>query len=209
MMHMAALIAVTAVLLAETALESPMLVTQIPRDLEHGCFAAPSWASPHPRPDHARVVVISPDGTTRILTQGFHSATDPDLSFDGQRVLFAGQLDPAGPWRIWEIHLDGSGLRPITPSDLPARAPIYVSTLFTLNSPEPWLTAVFVAEHSARAETGLPFTSSLYNVRLDGTDMRRITFNPGSSVDPFQMWDGRVIYATTTHPQEPRHATPR
>ncbi|MGC8990736.1 MAG: hypothetical protein ACP5MD_11475, partial [Verrucomicrobiia bacterium] len=39
----------------------------------------------------ARVAVVSPDGQTRVLSEGFHSACDPDVSLDGTRVLFAGK----------------------------------------------------------------------------------------------------------------------
>lgn len=65
------------------------------------------------------------------------------------------------------------------------------------------MTAVFVAESSVPSEFGLRATSSLFNIKLDGTELRRMTFNPGLSVDPFQTWDGRVLYATTRQPQEP------
>jgi hypothetical protein len=189
---------------AELRLETSILVTQVPRETLDA-FPAPEQEAFAARPffDHARVVVVSPRGEVRVLTEGFRSACDPDLSFDGQRVLFAGQRDPAGPWRIWEIGLDGTGLRAITPPQLRARSPLYVSTLFTLDSPEPWMTAVFVADTSALSEFGLRATSSLFNIKLDGTELRRMTFNPGLSADPFQTWDGRVIYATTRQPQEP------
>ena len=48
-----------------------------------------------------------------------------------------------------------------------------------------------------------PAASSLYNVKLDGTELRRLTFNPNHNLDPFQMWDGRVIYSAERYPHEP------
>jgi len=206
----ASLAALTVLLQAGHPLDIPLLVTQVPREvIDTAGASAPPRFGALPRFDRSRIVVVSPAGAVRVLTEGFYSASDPDLSFDGQQVLFAGQREPNDPWQIWEIGLDGTGLRAVTPPRLQARSPIYVSTLFTLDSPEPWLTTVFVADHPALTESGLPVTSSLYNIKLDGTELRRITYNPGASLDPFQMWDGRVIYATTRHPQEPGMGDPR
>lgn len=151
----------------------------------------------------ARVVVVSPDGQTRVLSEGFHSACDPDVSLDGTRVLFAGKKDLTSHWRVYEIGVDGTGLRPITPEGQEARNPIYLSTLFTLDSPQPWFTIAYVALENTLSELGLPASSSLYNIKLDGTEMRRLTYNPNNNFSPFQMWDGRVIYAAEQHPTEP------
>ena len=46
------------------------------------------------RPDYGesgRLVVVHPDGTTSRLLESFHSVADPDVSFDGQRLLVAGK----------------------------------------------------------------------------------------------------------------------
>ena len=153
--------------------------------------------------DQARIVVLSPTGEIRVLSEGFHSACDPDVSFDGERILFAGKKDETSGWRIWETRVDGQGLHPVSPESLDARMPIYCSTLFTLDSPEPWFTTVFVARERTFNDFGHAESSSLYNVRIDGTDLRRLTFNPNHDLDPFQMWDGRVIYAAERTPQTP------
>jgi len=146
----------------------------------------------------AQVAVAQPNGQMRVLSDGFAAACDPNVSFDGQRVLFAGRKSPQAPWRIWEIGLDGGALRPVSPENLDARSPIYVSSLFTLDSPEPWFTTVFVGrERSGSAN------STLYSIRLEGTDLRRLTFSPNRHFDPVQMSDGRVIYAAERQPLEP------
>jgi len=154
----------------------------------------------------ARVVIVSPDGQTRVLSEGFHSACDPDISLDGTRVLFAGKKDLNSHWRVYEIGVDGTGLRPITPEGQEARNPIYLSTLFTLDSPQPWFTIAYVGCENTLSELGLPASSSLYNIKLDGTELRRLTYNPNNNFSPFQMWDGRVIYAAEQHPTEPGEA---
>jgi hypothetical protein len=50
-----------------------------------------------------------PDGTTLI------DVMSPSISLDGRRVLFAGRTALGhGHFRLYEVNLDGSGLRPIT-----------------------------------------------------------------------------------------------
>ncbi len=190
-------------------IEVPLVVTRMPVRADSG--AAPAdprpLAEPH-RFDGAQLIVLSPDGQARPLATGFESACDPDVSFDGQRVLFAGRREAGARWRIWEIGLDGGGLRAVTPENLDARQPIHVSTLFTLDSPKPWYTLVFVGRDTTLNEAGQPGTFSLYNLKLDGEELRRVTFNPNANVDPFQMWDGRVIYSAERHPAQPGAAAP-
>ena len=188
---------------AKARLDAPMVVTQVPvrvqalpsardsKDLVRG-----DWF------DGARLVVVSPDGLVRVLSEGFQSACDPSVSFDGKRMLFAGRKERDTRWRIWEMGLDGQGLRPVSPENLDARSPIYVSALFTLNSPEPWFTTVFVGRESSLNERGRPSASSLYDITLDGKELRRLTYNPNRNLDPFQIWDGRVIYSAERYPNE-------
>jgi hypothetical protein len=182
----------------------PILFTQVP----WGNAAAPTtpngpglvrqdWFS------GARLVVRSPDGRLRVLSEGFDSACDPNVSFDGLRVLFAGKRARLSRWRIWEIDLDGRGLRAVSPEHLDARSPIHASTLFTLESPQPWFTTIFVGQEKTLNEVGQASASSLYNIKLDGTELRRLTFNPNHNFDPVQMWDGRVIYSAERYPNEP------
>lgn len=190
-------------------IETPLVVTQVPASSRP---AVPRRIQrPLARPhlfDRARLVVLAPDGQLRLLSGDFESACDPNVSFDAQRVLFAGRRAAETGWRIWEIGLDGQGLRPVSPENLDACQPIHVSTLFTLDSPKPWYTLLFVGRDPLLNEVGQPGVWSLYNLKLDGTELRRLTFNPNANLDPFQMWDGRVLYAAERHPTEPQAAKP-
>jgi len=49
-----------------------------------------------------------PDGSTLI------DVMSPSVSLDGERILFAGRKSVNDRWRIYEIRVDGSGLRPLT-----------------------------------------------------------------------------------------------
>lgn len=187
----------------QAALDAPLVLTQVPRSArtdtagDAQALARTDWMK------GARLVLLSAEGQVRVLSEDFESACDPNISFDGQRILFAGRKSPQAHWRVWEVGLDGRNPRAITPEHLEARSPIHVSTLFTLDSPEPWLTLVFVGREQTLGAAGDASASSLYNIKLDGTELRRLTFNPNPNFDPFQMWDGRVVYAAEHHPKEP------
>ena len=189
---------------AKGGFQEPFVLTQVPRQ---GKTPPAGWnRTDLVRCDWfegARVVLVGSEGQIRVLSEGLNSACDPSVSFDGQHILFAGRKDHNARWRIWEIGADGQGLRPVTPEDMDARSPIYATTLFTLDSPEPWFTTVFVGRDSSVNEAGRCAASSLYNIRLDGTDLRRLTFNPNHNFDPFQTWDGRVIYSAERYPNQP------
>jgi hypothetical protein len=187
---------------AATGLEVPLVVTQVPARVQPSpSQSAPVGLARSDAFDGARLVLVSPDGKARLLSEGFHSACDANVSFDGQRLLFAGRKSAGDPWRIWEIGLDGAGLRPVTPEGMEARSAIHVSTLFTLDSPKPWFTTVFVGREISADGTAAPW--NLYNIRLEGGEVRRLTFNHGNNVDPFQTADGRVLYAAERAAQEP------
>lgn len=151
--------------------------------------------------DGGRLAVLRPDGQVTVLTKGFAAACDPDVSVDGRRILFAGKRQADSPWNIWEIHPDGTGARQITTESRDCRSPIYLSTLYTITSTKPWYTLLFVGADLSEGgrtlnEQGSSVSTSLYTVRLDGSELRRITFGLNNTFDPYQMSDGRVLFSS-------------
>lgn len=136
----------------------------------------------------ARLVKVNPDFSTEILSHGFHSACDPEISFDASHILFAGKRAHRDNWTIFEMRIDGSNLRQVTNEEIPCRSPGYQSTLYTIVSPKPWQQLTFVG-----SENG---TLNLYSCKLDGSEVRRLTFNLTSNMDPFLMPDGRLLFAS-------------
>ena len=143
----------------------------------------------------ARIVLVSPGNRVRVLSKGFSAAADPEISFDGQRVVFAGKKDPRAPWAVWETTLAGGACRQVTKDAGDCRNPVYLSSLYTLDSPEPWFTVLYVGREETFDESGAVRLTSLHSVKLDGGEPRRLTFNPKGDLDPVQTGDGRVIYA--------------
>jgi hypothetical protein len=136
----------------------------------------------------ARIVRLLPDGSLQILSEGFYSARDPDVSFDGERILFSGKRRATSRWQIYEMAPDGSGVRQVVDTPMDCRQPIYQSTFYVITSDEPWRQISFVGWTDAQH-------SSPYSAKLDGTAVRRITHTPYGETDPFLMPDGRILFA--------------
>ena len=178
----------------------PLVLTQARSEASP---AAPIWDGfylpPNTALDGSRIVLWTPgDGEQKIvnLTQDFAAACDPDISFDGERVLFSGKKDPEDPWDIWEMRRDGTGLRRLTEDFGDCREPVYTGILNTLNAPE-WDQILFVSNvHGTLNEDGRSLSTALYTCKTDGTELRRITYNLSSDFGPFVLHDGRILYTS-------------
>ncbi|UCC32602.1 MAG: hypothetical protein JSU86_10015 [Phycisphaerales bacterium] len=181
-----------------TRIESPIVFVQIPA----GSFVEklPGRAQGMPRAGYGeggRIVRLDPDGGLQVLTEGFSSACELDVSFDARRILFAAKRETHNPWNIWEMNADGSDARQITKELGNCRSPAYQSTLYTIVSTEPWYQIMFVSDAAgAMNEYGTGLATSLYSCRLDGSEVRRLTMNLSDDTDPFLMDDGRVLLAS-------------
>jgi len=146
--------------------------------------------------DGGRLVLLDKDGVRRILTPGFESAADPAISFDGKRILFAGRKSANSRWNIFEMAVDGSGLRQITHDSGDCRSPIYQPALFYLNDERPSYQAAFVSDAAGELnERAASIKTDLYSVRFDGSGLRRLTYGLSDSSHPFQMQDGRILFS--------------
>ncbi len=137
--------------------------------------------------DGARLIKVNPDFSIEVLSDGFHSACDPEISFDASRILFAGKRTHTDNWNIFEMGIDGSSIRQVTNGEIPCRSPGYQSTLYTIMSPKPWQQLTFVGSENGAL--------NLYSCKLDGSEVRRLTFNLSCNMDPFLMYDGRLLFA--------------
>jgi hypothetical protein len=145
----------------------------------------------------SRIVLLEGGSTTRTLTEAFHSACDPEVSFDGRRMLFAARKAPADDWNIYEMTLGDGTVRQITRGLGDCRQPVYQGSHYTIDADEPWYQITFVSDRAGEFEEHAPVRSTnLYSCRLDGTDVRRLTFNPSSDMGPTVLPDGRLLFSS-------------
>ncbi len=125
-----------------------------------------------------RLWPVEPSGTVKSLTPEFFAVADPQVSYDGKRILLAAQISPDSKWQIWEMNADGSGKRKITNCEGDCLGPAYLprqQIVFTaLSTSNKFATAVFVAD-------------------LDGSGSHPITFGPGAFQVEKVLENGRIL----------------
>lgn len=131
----------------------------------------------------------------------------PDLSFDGRRVVFAyaDHTPPREQWQffLYEIGLDGSGLRQITggDSDRLAGAGGRMTVLHEDYDPcyLPDGGFAFISTRNqggVRCHTGERYcpTYLLYRCDADGSNIRQLSFGEANEWDPTVMPDGQLLW---------------
>jgi hypothetical protein len=134
---------------------------------------------------------IAPDGVVTPITNFTGaSVSDPVVSFDGKKILFSLRQSGA-PWRnIWEIGVDGTGLRQVTSGGGHDFDPV-------------WLPDGRVLFTSSRAGEMDEYNHSpaerMYTCDADGSNLEQISFNQSDDFDPMLLSDGRVAYTRWEH----------
>jgi len=131
------------------------------------------------------------DVKTGKVTTMIETATgvvrDPDVHWDGKRIVFAMRPKREENYHIYEINVDGSGLKPLT--SLPGVAdfdPVYL----------PDESIVFASTRDPKYNMcSRDHASNLYRMNSDGSNIFRITRNTLFDNHPEVMPDGRILYA--------------
>ncbi len=136
-----------------------------------------------------------------------------DLSFDARRVVFGYRPSAEQALRLYEVHIDGQGLRQLTfePPDEAARLASYGLNPGQ-NELGPWRGHTDDFHPSYLPDGGIAFASSrcergvlcdaadnlsvnvLYRMDGDGGNLRRLSENALSESTPSVMNDGRILY---------------
>jgi hypothetical protein len=144
----------------------------------------------------ARLVRLNAAGDVKVLTAGFQSAADADVSWDGTKILFAAKKTAADLWQIYEMNADGTGSRLIVKVPFNCRQPVYQSMIFYLDDPGPVPQISFVGANGLESEGNGGPVWNLYSARFDGSGLRQLTYNPGRDLDPVMNEDGRLLYSS-------------
>ncbi|MBD3275910.1 MAG: hypothetical protein GF372_11395 [Candidatus Marinimicrobia bacterium] len=148
----------------------------------------------------ARIVRLTPGNEKRSvtnLTPDFVSACDPDVSFDGETIVFAGKQDQGDTWQIWRMNADGSEKTQLTDEPGNCVAPVHAGARFFLDDPEPVIQIIYAGDsHGWKNELNDHPASSIYAVDITGDRIHRLSFNLNADYEPAVLPNGRIIYSS-------------
>lgn len=139
---------------------------------------------------------LNPGGTPRLLAPDKPgSFWRPDLSFDARRVVFCFKPHDEPSFHLYEIGLDGTGLRQLTASQYDDVDPLYLPDghiLFT------------TTRGNSYVRCG-PFIYSYILARCDadGGNVYLVSYNGEPDFVPGLLNDGRVIYSRWEYTDKP------
>ena len=138
--------------------------------------------------------VIDPT-TPDTLGEGVYSY--PNLSYDATRLLFCFKGEPDGNTSVYEIGIDGSGLRQLT--DPEPYCEIYQGSLGGQHDVAPaYLPDGRIVFLSTRPSGLVPCNNTgvaiLHVMNADGTDIHPISVNNVNEFDPAVLPDGRILF---------------
>ena len=122
---------------------------------------------------------------TTVLDDPKGGVRDPQLSYDGKKILFAYRKGGAHPFHLCEINVDGSGLRQLTDGPDDDIEPTYC----------PDGTIVFCSSRCRRfVNCWYTRVATLYRCDADGRNVRMLSSNNDHDNTPWMLPDGRVLY---------------
>jgi hypothetical protein len=125
------------------------------------------------------------------------------LSFDAKRILFDFRENPGAGFRIWEVNVDGTGLRQVSfpPPDEAQKAARWRPGWHTDDIHPCYLPDGKIIFSSTRCEHTILCGGSaslvapgLHRMNADGSHVEQLTRSPVSEFCPVVLDDGRVMY---------------
>ena len=122
---------------------------------------------------------------TTLLEDPKGGVRDPQVHYDGRKILFSYRKGGAANYHLYEIGADGSGLRQLTSGEFDDIEPSYL--------PDGGM--VFVSSRCKRwVNCWLTQVAVLYRCDADGGNIRPISSNNEQDNTPWPLPDGRLLY---------------
>ncbi|MHC4582462.1 MAG: TolB family protein, partial [Planctomycetota bacterium] len=125
------------------------------------------------------------------------------LSFDARKVIFDFRRNPNSGFRIWEVHIDGTGLRQVLlpPKNEAAKVARWGKPWHTDDIHPCYLQDGKIMFSSTRSEhtvlcggSAALVAPTLHRMDADGSNIEQLTKSPVSEFCPVVLDDGRVMY---------------
>jgi len=120
-----------------------------------------------------------------ILDPGNGSVRDPQIHYDGQRILFSFRRNDSLYYNIYEINVDGTQLRQITRGDFDDIEPIYLpdgGIMFCSSRCNRWVNCWHTQ------------VAVLHRCDPQGRNIQIVSSNIEQDNTPWVLGDGRVLY---------------
>ncbi len=135
-------------------------------------------------------IVQENSGSIEILTHEFTSARSPEVSYDGEIMVFSGKKTATDSWQIWTLKLDTKNLTQVTST--------------TENCTDPvWLPDGRIAFSKQITDESKVQHHALFTIDPRGCCEQRITFQPHDDMNAFVMNDGRLLFSSRQVYPEP------
>jgi hypothetical protein len=178
----------------EILLENPVLAFDRLLVAKGGSSFASNWDGPNTLGGSLVVVSpVRPGGKETTIHQG--RVSDMDLYWDAQRLLFSDGN------AVWEIGIDGSGLRRVSKEDPP------VTHYDACYLPDGRICCVSNACEQAVPCTGGPNVGNLHLMDADGSHEVRVAYDQDHNWNPVVLNDGRVLYSRWEYTDTPHYFT--
>ena len=123
--------------------------------------------------------------TTTLLEDTEGGIRDPQVHYSGEKILFSWRKGEGKNYHLYEINIDGSGLRQLTDGDYDDFEPTYL--------PDGGI--MFVSSRCKRwVNCWLTQVAVLHRCDGDGTNIRQVSSNNEHDNTPWPLPDGRILY---------------
>jgi hypothetical protein len=159
-----------------------------------GLYILKDFKTDNPRRVNLLEGLRVPEGKNQGMLMSQGAVSGPDLSWDGRRILFAWapgeheKWNPDNAWDIFEIGVDGSGLRRLTDSDGDDFDPCYL----------PGGRIAFISTRRGgygRCHPRPVPTYTLHSMKGDGSDVICLSYHETNEWEPSVNNDGMMVYS--------------
>jgi hypothetical protein len=128
---------------------------------------------------------VDPGQLTTLLDDPRGGVRDPQVHYDGRRILFSYRKGGTEQYHLYEINSDGTGLRQLTGGDYDDIEPTYL----------PDGDIVFISTRCKRwVNCWLTQVAVMHRCNAEGGNIRAISSNNEHDNTPWPLPDGRLLY---------------
>ena len=128
---------------------------------------------------------LETQGLTVLLDDPQGGVRDPQVHYDGQRILFSYRRGGSPYYHLYEINADGTGLKQLTDGPFDDLEPSYLpdgGIVFCSSRCQRWVPCWYVQ------------VATLYRCDGDGRNIRPLSSNIEQDNTPWVLPDGRILY---------------